>query len=765
VNEGRTASVVFVGTYPPRLCGIASFTSDLRQAIAQTPARPLCSVVAIDPPNGRYDYPTEVTQVVRQDVREDYLDVAQRINASDVDIVCLQHEFGIFGGPAGAHVLALAEALAAPLVVTLHTVLAKPSDRGQLEVMSRLADRTAKFVVMSERGRELLVRSWGLSPARIAVVPHGGPAPPACDPAADLRKRERILTFGLLGPDKGVETVIRALPMILQARPEASYLVAGATHPNLVAQEGERYRESLASLASSLGMSAHVAFQNAYVGKAELLRTIVDSDLCVLPYLKEAHITSGTLAYAAALSRPVIATPFWHAQDLLDDGAGVITPFADPEALAEAVIALLADPGARESLGRRLGARVAAASWPSVGQRYVQLFREAAPGWGASPRARSSRGVSGDGAATALTPSLAGLLRMTDDTGLLQHSRFNVPDRRHGYCLDDNARALLLLNRFPGPVDEARARLARTFAAFVESAWDEDAACVRNFMGYDRRWLEPRGSDDSFGRAIWALAATAVGPFQDLQAWARDLLDRMLGPMAQIAWPRSDAFTILGLSELCARDAGSTALREVLATKAARLAARLEGVDGDWRWFEVSLSYDNARLPEALIRAGEALGHPMLIADGITTLAWLCARQTSPEGLFRPVANLDFGRPRALDHVFDQQPLEAAATADACLAALEAGGGDGWAHEAERALAWFEGANDLGVTLLPPGGGGECCDGLQRGGLNRNQGAESILAFQFALCSVQRIRSRLSSSTAPLDRRRNRRGEDGVATY
>jgi glycosyltransferase involved in cell wall biosynthesis len=729
------SSVVLVGTYPPRRCGIASFTAHLRDALVESSTDLSCSVVAIEARERRHHYPREVSIRIREEARSDYAAAAAAINASRARVVCLQHEFGIFGGAAGAYVLDLVEALAPPLIVTLHTVLEQPYDAAQQEVMGRLAACAHRLVVMSERGRELLAAGWGVSRNKTVVIPHGGPTCDAGDRAGQRKSSDCLLTFGLLGPDKGIETVIRALPEIMSARPDTRYLVVGATHPNLVAREGERYREGLQALAEALGVAEGVTLQDGYAAMPDLLQYIQDADLCVLPYLKEAHITSGTLAYAAALGKPVISTPFWHAQDLLAEGAGVFTPFGDPQALAAAVIALLSDPERRESLGRRLAERVAEAAWAKVGNAYGRLFKQASPRLGMP----AGSTVVADHPAAPESPVLAGLIRMTDDTGLLQHSALAVPDRRYGYCLDDNARALLLLHRLPGPFDDERRRLARIYAAFVEHSWDGHAGCVRNFMGYDRQWLEARGSDDSLGRAVWALGATAVGPEPVLCEWARGLLDRMAPTLPELAWVRSNAFVILGLAELHLGGGASPALGELLSVKAQALARSLSRRTADWLWFEDSLSYDNARLPEALIRAGIALGNEDWIADGIATLTWLCARQTAPEGHFRPVATADFGRPHALSGLFDQQPLEAAATLEACEAALQASGSGKWLEEAQRAFTWYLGANDLGLSLLA--GRGECYDGLFSTGVNRNQGAESILSLQFALCALHRIDS------------------------
>jgi glycosyltransferase involved in cell wall biosynthesis len=732
--------VVLIGNYPPRRCGIATFTCDVREALMEAFPELSCDVVAMTDEGAHYDYPEEVRFTIRQNEPMDYLEAARRINASAPDVVCVQHEFGIFGGPAGEHLIKLLDALTCPVVSALHTVLEKPNG-DQRRVFDRLIARSSSLIVMAERGREMLQRVWRVPADKIVVVPHGAPDQPMIDTAAAKARlgfagREVLFTFGLLSPNKGIETAIRAIPAIAAVCPEVLYVVLGATHPHLVAQEGEAYRDSLQALVDELGVRKNVRFINAYTDTPKLLDYLRAADIYLTPYLNEAQITSGTLSYAAALGKPIISTPYWHAQELLADGRGVLTPFGDVDAISRAAIDLLSEPKGMLELRQRIYAATRETVWSKLAERYVHTFA-------VTPRAdRAIDHRSGFAlrAGARPEPSLEGVQRMTDSCGLLQHSIFSLPDRQHGYCVDDNARALMLIHKMPGSATPERLALARLYASFVQYAWNEDEGAFRNFMSYERTWLEAKGSEDSIGRSFWAVAVTAASAEDvQLRRWGESLIGRIWPHLIKLGGPRTSAFILLGL---CVLHEGGLASPAMIA-HAKKLAADLDDrvqprLESDWIWFEDHLSYDNARLPEALIRFGMAFDDRRSVEMGLRTLGWLCAQQTAPNGVFRPIATEDFGKYRAAEGLFDQQPLEATATIDACLAALSAGGGARWAVEAERAYDWFFGANDLGVSLID-GEQGECFDGLTWAGANFNQGAESILSFQLATCAMQTL--------------------------
>ncbi|MDP1738072.1 MAG: glycosyltransferase family 4 protein [Caulobacter sp.] len=745
--------VVLIGSFPPRRCGIATFTADVHQALRTASPNLHCGIVAMTDEGGAYDYGEEVIFQVRQNRAADYLEAARRINLAAPDAVCVQHEFGLFGGPAGENLMLMLDAIRAPVTATLHTVLAQP-DADQRRVLNRLIKRSARIIVMAERGREILRDVWKVPASKIVVVPHGAPDRPLVDTAGPkaalgLTGRDVLLTFGLLSPGKGLETVIRAMPDIVRARPDALYVILGATHPHLIAREGEAYRESLFALARQLGVADHVRFHNQYVDMPLLLDWLSAADLYVTPYLNEAQITSGTLTYAVALGKAVISTPYWHAQELLADGRGVLTPFNNPQALASAAVTLLADPERLDALRRRAWDMGRETLWSRLADRYLDVFAAVRE---TRPRPSESRSV----APGALPrPALGGVRRMTDGVGMLQHSVHDTPDRNHGYCVDDNARALLLMHRLRAagmrtPETEA---LAGTYAAFVHHAWNDGVGRFRNFMAYDRSWLEDVGSDDSVARSWWAVAVTAAeGGSPALRKWARALAVRVAPHMDSFTALRTYAFLILGLTSLVRADPGLTQERALLERLTSALAEVLRGSEtGDWHWFEDSLTYDNARLPEALLRAGQLLDDEALITAGLSSLDWLCRQQTGVGGVFRAVGTVNFGRPFTVEDPFDQQPLEAAATVDACAAAFAATGDPRWLTEARRAFDWFLGKNDLGVPLGDPATG-DCYDGLTPTGPNLNRGAESVLSFQLAACAMLALARIAQPGPRPADK-------------
>lgn len=718
----RTAlRAALIGTYTPRRCGIATFTCDIVEQFARyNPGIDIDLYVLDQPASGlAYD---GVAQVIGQDERDDYLLAARRINESGVDVLWIQHEYGIFGGEAGELVIDLVDRVAAPLVLTLHSVLGAP-DPAQDRVMRHLVGRASRIMVMSAHGREILLDRYGVPSERIEVIAHGAPDRPfgredEFKARLALTGRKVLMTFGLLSPGKGLERVIEALPEIVRRHPEVVYRIVGATHPNLVAAEGEAYRDGLVELARRLGVEQHVAWDNRFLETGELLDQLEACDVYITPYTGLQQATSGTLSYAVALGKAVVSTPYVHARELLAAGAGVLIDPGSSSAVAEAVGGLLDDPARLARVRARAYARGRTTIWPAFAQAGAQLLA----------RARAPEAVAEQ--RPGANPGLSGVLAMSDGTGMLQHGIGVVPDRRHGYCLDDNARALMLMNVAEGLARGERLRWAMTYASFVQHAWNPDLRRFRNFMAFDRTWCEDAGSEDSNGRALWALGHTAARAADPgLRDWAAGWFDTVVPIFAEMDFPRTLAFAMLGAAEMLrARpdhapahallDRGGTVLHAVLARSRRP----------DWAWFEAMLGYDNPRLCQALIEGGGALGRTGWIADGLETLEWIAARQTAAQGHFRPVGSETFGQ----DYVampFDQQPLEAQAAIEAAAAAWAASGDRRWLDHARGAYRWFFGANDRG-EVLADFATGRSRDGVTPAGANHNCGAESILAFQ-----------------------------------
>ena len=741
MNEIRT--MAFVGDYFPRKCGIATFTHDLHRAVAEQFPEVECCVVPVDDIEGGYDYPPEVRfQIAEQDF-DSYLRAADFLNFSNADVVCLQHEFGIYGGGSGSHVLGLLRDLRMPIVTVLHTVLREPNSE-QRSVIEQLADVSARLIVMSEKGKMLMHEVYGLSDNKVSVIAHGIPDMPFVDPnffkdKFGVEGKQVALTFGLLAPNKGIEHALRAVPAVLKEFPDFVYIVLGATHPNLVRSQGEAYRRSLERLAGDLGIKRNVIFYNRFVELRELTEFLGAADLYVTPYLNPAQITSGTLAYAFGCGKAVISTPYWHAQELLADGRGVLVPFADSDAIAREICGLLADESRRHTMRKRAYMLGREMIWSNVAHLYMDTFQQARRSRADQPGRRYIVPTLEERPLDLPELRLDHLLNMTDSTGIFQHAIFTIPNFEHGYCTDDNVRALLLtvLLEELGNESPLLARAATTFAAFVNSAFDEEEGRFRNFMTLDRRWVNEPGSDDCFGRALWALG-TCVGRSRraDFQYWAVEIFNRALPSVEALLSPRAWAFTLLGIHEYFRRLSGDRRVDRVRETLTSRLIELYEScATKNWPWFEEVASYDNARLSQALIFSGQEAGNARALEIGLQTLDWLWKVQQAPHGHLRPIGSNGFYQRGAECAQFDQQPVEVQAMVAACIAARNATGDSAWISKARLAFDWFLGRNDLGLDIYDAGTGG-CRDGLHQDRVNQNQGAESTLAFQLALAEL-----------------------------
>ena len=733
-REERRAPAPFrhlalIGNALPRKCGLATYTSHVADALRALYPQMTVDHYAMDDGTGDF-YPGSI-RTIDADSLDSYQAAAEQIESSGAEAIWLQHEFGIFGGTAGSHILELIGATDLPLILTLHTVLDQP-DEEQETVLKRLIARADRVIVMSSTGADILKRRFGLAADRLMTIPHGVPDRPLRNPD-DLKTqfgwqgRKVLMTFGLLAPSKGIRQMIEAMPAIVREHPEAMYEIVGATHPNLVRKEGERHRRMLMDAARGLGVEEHVRFVDRFVEQEELLDMLQAADIYVTPYLNMAQITSGTLSYAFAVGKPIISTPYVHAKELLGDGHGLLVPTSDSAALTEAALNLLNDDDLRDRLGRAAYEHSRSMLWPRVVEQSLAQLP-------ARPRLVASHAPIPRPAAL----SLEAIERMSDSVGIIQHAVHTVPNRHHGYCIDDNARALMTMVRRGN--DRRASSLAATYAAFIHHGWNPATGRFRNFMDFDRRWLEDRGSEDSNGRTIWALGMTAArSPWPALRQWAMKLFDETAPAAAEFTALRAKSFAALGGFELLRHQADHQTAKLLLREAAEQLVRshRQHSREG-WNWFEPWLAYDNARLPEVLIRAGQALGDPSMVHLGLSTLGWLRGRQSSPRGTFRPVGCKSFGRAYAAPLAFDQQPLEATATVDAAVAALEATGESEWRQMAHDAFAWFFGNNDAGIPMADTADG-SCYDGLMATGINRNQGAESILSLHLAAQTVREI--------------------------
>ena len=725
--------IAFVGTYPPRRCGIATFTFDLAagMAAAQPRVKPLC--VALTDEAGPYEYPDEVEYEIRQGEKGDYARAAELVNYKDVRWVSVQHEYGIFGGDDGAYILDFLGALRVPSMVTLHTVLDRPSE-SQRNIVQRMA-KVAPIVVMSAVAEDLLARRYDVRGARVHVVPHGLPDMPprgqeTLKGGFGIPRQRMLLTFGLLGPNKGIETVIRALPAALAVCPDLVYFVVGATHPAIVRQYGEAYRTTLEREAERLGVRDHVVFRDQYVTTSELCRYLQAADVFVSPYLNEAQVTSGALSYALGAGAAVISTPYWHARELLAEGRGALFPFGDSAALSKTLLTVLEDPAELRRVRARGYEYTRGFTWPRIGARYLELG-DALPPLGG----RQSRRPTASRASSLPELRLQHLQRLTDDTGVIQHATFTVPARESGYCVDDNARALIVALHADRLVSSRETKgLVGTYLAYLHAAQTADG-WFRNFLSYARVFDADPPSEDCTGRALWALGtAVHLAADEGHRLLARQMFERSLPGMRELG-PRGTALTMLGLSTFVVARPEIAPARDLLQVMASRLCAQYHRhATSDWRWFEATLTYDNALIPLALWRAYRITRDPTTRAVATESLGFL-EESSFNEGRLVLVGN-DGWHPRGGTRAdADEQPTDAAAFVLAFHGAFLATGDHRYLRRMREAFAWFLGSNRLGVTVYDPATGG-CRDGLGLDAPNLNQGAESTLAFLLSLIEM-----------------------------
>jgi len=740
----RPVQASFISTYPPRKCGIGTFTQSLAEAISQFIGEPLgeseaVRIVALSHRLGAYNYGPEVQFEIQTQRRDDYKKAADFINLSDTEVVCLQHEYGIFGGEDGDYVLHLLDNLTRPVVTTLHTVLQSPTP-GQRETLSAVCDLSTFVVVMAKRAIEMLVDIYGVPRKKITLIHHGAPDVPFLDPAYTKDQfqaagREVILTFGLLSPNKGIETAIEAVGQLVDQFPNLLYIVLGATHPEVKRRFGEEYRLSLERLVEQKGLGGHVIFHDRFVSLRQLIQFLVAADIYLTPYKSKEQITSGTLTYALACGKAIVSTPYWYAEELLADGRGILVPFQDPNAMADALRGLLRDRAARDAMRKRayeFGRRMI---WPQVASAYVTLFdqalqerRKSTVGWRLRKQHEEWHSLP--------EVRLDYLRSLTDDTGIYQHSIFTIPNRVYGYTTDDNARAVVVTVRnWELFKDETVLPLIARYLSFVHYALDRKTGRVRNFMSFDRRFTDAVGSEDSHGRTLWGLGeAIAVAPSKEILGFTTQLFQLALPACTEFTSPRAWAYSILGLVSYLKRFGGDREAQRILEELGDRLwRTFVANATDDWPWNEEVVTYGNARLPHALIVAGRSLEREEWEEMGLRALRWLMRVQTNErEGHLSVIGNNGWFRKGGERARFDQQPIEAAALIDACYDAYRITQDTDWRRDIELCFNWFLGQNDVHQALVDLHTGG-CRDGLHSAGVNMNQGAESTISWLIAL--------------------------------
>ncbi len=741
-------SVAVIGNYLPRQCGIATFTTDFVTALSTEAPGINCWAVAMnDKPEG-YAYPEKVRFEINQNKLADYSVASEFINISQIDIVCVQHEYAIFGGPAGSHLLKLLGELRMPVVTTLHTVLKDPAPEYR-EVMRKLSDLSDKLIVMSWKAVDLLKDIYDVPEEKIAFIHHGIPDTSFIDPnfykdQFGVEGKKVLLTFGLLSPNKGIENMLQALPSVIKKHPDVTYIILGATHPHVLKSHGEEYRISLQQLVRKLNISDYVIFQNRFVELKELCEFLGTADIYVTPYLEEAHITSGTLAYAMGTGKAVISTPYWYATEMLAEGRGIIVPFNNPDAMAEQIIELLDNETVRHTIRKKAYTFCREAIWKEVSRRYLEVFSQVKLERSLHPRPRHLYIENIKSITNFELPEmkLGHLKTLTDDTGILQHATQTIPDRDHGYCIDDNARALMVaaMGRKYLPADgKCFDSLSSHYLSFLLYAFNVETGRFRDFMTYSRHWTAEVGPEDAHGRTLWGLGK-AVG-FLDNPgqvAMSTALFNHAMKAVEHFDSPRAIAFALVGIHAYLHKFSGDSEVRRVREILADRLFNQFKNnATKSWPWLENTLTYANGKLPHALLLSGQWMQRSDMIDMGLRSLKWLLTIQTD-DGHFVPIGNKGWyeqGGPRAR---FDQQPIEANAMIEACVEAFNITRDKTLIDAAVMCFNWFLGHNDLNMPLYDPKTGG-CRDGLNADGINQNEGAESSLAWLLSLMTLQKL--------------------------
>jgi len=731
----------YIGTYPPRQCGIGTFTQNLMEAMVHQKGEKKSKhegiVVALNDPDQFYEYPEEVKFTIRQEHQRDYIKAAKFINYSGSDICILEHEYGIFGGESGVYILPLLHRLEIPLMVTLHTVLKNPSynEKAILQEIGKMAN---KIVVMSKRAIKFLTEIFMIPPEKISLFEHGVPdlkfSQEQTKKEFNLEGKKVLMTSGLLSRNKGIETVIRALSEVVAKHPDIIYIILGKTHPSVIRYSGEEYRNYLRRLIKSLELENHVFFLNEFIGQNELFKYLYATDIYITPYLNEAQITSGNLSYAVGTGAAVLSTPYWHAQELLADGRGRLFDFNNSAQLSEILIELLDKPDVLKNLRKRAYDYGRNITWPKIGKLYVEAAEKIAK---ETPVKLISKETIID---PLILPdfTLAHIRRLTDDTGIIQHAKFGVPNLKEGYCIDDNARALLMvLMAHKQKKDPLALELLPIYLSYIHYMQNKDGT-FRNFLSFKRDYLDEVGSEDSFGRTIWALGYLLCNSPNDAyyQSGKMIFFDAAKN-FDKLKSLRGTANTIIGICYYLRTNKSDDSMTEILRKMVYKIIDHYDNEsDPDWKWFEPIMSYDLGIIPMSLFYSYEFLTEDKILDTAITSMNFLTS-VTMKDGSLSLIGNEKWYRMGGERSFYAQQPVDAMAMVLMYYQAFIVTKNKEYLNLMFISFMWFLGENDLRMTLYDFETLG-CCDGIERYGINRNQGAESTLAYLISHLRVLR---------------------------
>ncbi|MFC2087551.1 glycosyltransferase family 4 protein [Bacteroidota bacterium] len=731
--------IAFIGTYPPRECGIGTFTNNLFNSVVinkkKTGNLYEGFIVALNDFNNIYEYPVEVKLTIRQERQEDYLQAVKFINLSGADLCILEHEFGIFGGQNGVYILPLLHRLEVPLIVTLHTILKTPS-YNEKAVLQEICKIAYKIVVMSHKAIEFLLNIYHVPSEKIAFIDHGVPdfqfSAEKSKKEFKLESKKVLMTFGFIGRNKGIETVIKALPKVIEKHPNVIYMVLGKTHPNVVRHSGEEYRIFLMRLVKNLQLEKHVVFLNEFIDVKDLFKYLSATDIYITPYLNEAQITSGTLSYAVGVGSAIISTPYWHAGELLADGRGKLFNFNASDELSSILTELLDNPdelNMLKSKAKKYGRKI---TWPKTGEKYITLAEQVILK-GVEKVEKKDTILD----LLILPPfSLAHINRLTDDTGIIQHAKFGIPNLKEGYCLDDNSRALLMVLMAYRQIKDTRAlELSPIYLSYIHYMQNADGT-FRNILSFNRNYMDEIGSEDSFGRTIWALGYLMGNAPNDAYYQTGQLIFFNAAPnFEKLKSIRSIANTMIGVCYYLKTNPSDDSMTERLRNMAHNLIKHYEeNESADWKWFESLLAYDNGILPLALLHSEEILNEDKVLEVAINSMQFL-TKHTLNENYLSIIGNEKWYKKDGERSVFAQQPIDAMAMVLMYHQAFYVTKDKEYLNKLYTAFLWFLGENDLRMSLYDFETKG-CCDGFESYGVNRNQGAESSLAYLISHLTV-----------------------------
>ncbi|MCJ7520892.1 MAG: glycosyltransferase [Dehalococcoidia bacterium] len=746
LRRNAELSILYVSTFPPRMCGIATVTQDLTHAMDKMLSpRVESRILALNPNDVlSYHYSRKVILQLNKENQQDYVEVARKINSMDeVLLVDIQHEFGIFGGERGSYLIPFICTLKKPTVINFHTVLPEPDGELRNTVRS-LAENVSAITVMTELSRKILVQDYEIPNRKIRVIPHGIHSQSFVSSrhakmALGFSDRVVLSTFGLLNRGKGLEYVIEALPEVIKRFPSVIYIYFGVTHPVVLREEGESYRNEIIKKIYELNLFDHVKLYNKYFPIGELLRFLKATDIYISPGLEQNQAVSGTLSYALGTGRPVISTPFANAKELITDDVGILVKFRDPRSFADAIIRLLEDEELRLQMGKNAYFGTRRMIWSNVAIRQAEVFSEYDHTLARILERKALPKI-----------KLDHLAHLTDSFGIVQFAKLNRPDIMSGYTLDDNARALVVAVLYysrlrasrgnPSTVKQKKllSRLIDIYLNFIQFVSHTESQ-YQNYVRSDRTLDHLRNKqtnlEDANSRAIYALAITAsngsISP--KFRKRAIELLGSKIESNVAFESPRAVARWIKALCVMFEKKIPISGLdfeREISEQSNGLFYLYNSTSSPDWQWFESSLTYGNAIMSEALLVAYRVLRDEKYLRVGQTTLDFL-VRESFTNGIYCPVGQQGWYPKGGSKSYFDQQPEEVKAMVSALKTCYLATKDNRYLDLMHRAFNWFLGDNSLNQVIYDSTTGG-CYDGVGKKNVNLNQGAESTICYLLA---------------------------------